>query len=75
MGRNKKQYIGAIEDERDAALIYDWHAIMSQGIRVIILTYKLVLSYRQKQISHTTVTNSLISLEHFNTLYKKQERL
>ena len=29
MGRNKKQYIGAIEDESEAALIYDWHAILS----------------------------------------------
>ena len=34
MGRNKKQYIGAIIDEKEAAQIYDWHAIVSQGIRV-----------------------------------------
>ena len=34
MGKSKKQYIGAIEEERDAAQIYDWHAIVTQGIRV-----------------------------------------
>ena len=34
MGKNKKQYIGAIEDEKIAALIYDWHAIVTSGIRV-----------------------------------------
>ena len=34
MGKNKKQYIGAIEDESEAAQIYDWHAIVTQGIRV-----------------------------------------
>lgn len=34
MGKSKKQYIGAIEDESEAALIYDWHAIVTQGIRV-----------------------------------------
>lgn len=34
MGRNKKQYIGAIEDESEAALIYDWHAVVTQGIKV-----------------------------------------
>jgi hypothetical protein len=27
MGKHKKQYIGAVEDESEAALIYDWHAI------------------------------------------------
>jgi hypothetical protein len=39
MGKNKKQYIGAIEDEAEAAQIYDWHAIVTQGIRVSILSY------------------------------------
>jgi hypothetical protein len=34
MGKSKKQYIGAIEDESEAALIYDWHAIATNGIRV-----------------------------------------
>lgn len=34
MGKSKKQYIGAIEDEREAAQTYDWHAVMMQGIRV-----------------------------------------
>lgn len=34
MGKSKKQYIGAIEDEKEAAQTYDWHAIMMQGIRV-----------------------------------------
>ena len=34
MGKNKKQYIGAIEDEYEAAAIYDWHSIVTQGIRV-----------------------------------------
>lgn len=34
MGKSKKQYIGAIEDEGEAAQIYDWHAIVTQGIRV-----------------------------------------
>jgi hypothetical protein len=29
MGKSKKQYIGAIEDESEAALIYDWHAIVT----------------------------------------------
>jgi len=29
MGKSKKQYIGAIEDEFEAALIYDWHAVMT----------------------------------------------
>jgi hypothetical protein len=33
MGKSKKQYIGAIEDEAEAAQIYDWHAIVTQGIR------------------------------------------
>ncbi len=37
MGKCKKQYIGAIEDEYEAAQIYDWHAIMMQGIRVSLL--------------------------------------
>ena len=36
MGRNKKQYIGAIEDESEAALIYDWHAVVTQGLKVSI---------------------------------------
>ncbi|CDW87865.1 ant-like protein [Stylonychia lemnae] len=31
MGKSKKQYIGAIEDESEAALIYDWHAICILG--------------------------------------------
>jgi len=34
MGRFKKQYIGAIEDESEAALIYDWHAVVTQGLKV-----------------------------------------
>ncbi len=29
MGKSKKQYIGAIEDESEAAQIYDWHAIVT----------------------------------------------
>lgn len=29
MGHSRKQYIGAIENEAEAAQIYDWHAIMS----------------------------------------------
>jgi hypothetical protein len=29
MGKNKKQYIGAIEEETEAAIIYDWHAIIT----------------------------------------------
>jgi hypothetical protein len=37
MGKSRKQYIGAIEDEAEAAQIYDWHAIVTQGIRVNIL--------------------------------------
>ena len=36
MGKSRKQYIGAIEDEGEAAQIYDWHAIVTQGIRVIL---------------------------------------
>lgn len=28
MGKCRKQYIGAIEDEFEAAQIYDWHAIL-----------------------------------------------
>lgn len=39
MGKNKKQYIGAIEDEGEAAQIYDWHAILTSGIRVRILEF------------------------------------
>ena len=27
MGKHKKYYIGAVEDESEAALIYDWNAI------------------------------------------------
>lgn len=42
MGKCKKQYIGAIEDENEAAQIYDWHAIMMQGIRVRILSLYLL---------------------------------
>ncbi len=34
MGKNKKKYIGAIENEDEAAIIYDWHAIITQGLRV-----------------------------------------
>ena len=33
-GRVKKQYIGAIDDEAEAATIYDWHAIISHGLKV-----------------------------------------
>ncbi len=33
MGKNKKQYIGAIENEAEAALIYDWHAIITLGLK------------------------------------------
>lgn len=33
MGKNKKQYIGAIEEETEAALIYDYHAVINHGLR------------------------------------------
>ena len=41
MGKSKKQYIGAIEDESEAAQIYDWHAIVTQGIRVRLHIFNL----------------------------------
>ncbi len=37
MGKNKKQYIGAIEEESEAAIIYDWHAIITSGLKVSTL--------------------------------------
>lgn len=55
MGKSKKQYIGAIEDESEAAQIYDWHAIVTQGIRVIFRLF--TISDRQKQIFLTRVIN------------------
>eukprot|EP00347_Sterkiella_histriomuscorum_P003222 403365125 len=45
MGKSKKQYIGAIEDESEAALIYDWHAVVTQGIRA-----KTNFSYTRDQL-------------------------
>ena len=35
MGNFKKLYMGAIENEYDAALIYDKISIISHGLRVI----------------------------------------
>jgi hypothetical protein len=37
MGNFKKMYIGAIEKERDAALIYDRIAVLTHGLRVRII--------------------------------------
>ena len=54
MGKSKKQYIGAIEDESEAAQIYDWHAIVTQGIRV---TLQLFSIDRQKPIFLITEIN------------------
>lgn len=36
MGNFKKMYIGAIENEREAALIYDRIAILVHGLKVRI---------------------------------------
>lgn len=36
MGNFKKMYIGAIEDEREAAILYDKTAILTQGLKVKI---------------------------------------
>jgi len=36
MGNFKKMYIGAIENEREAALIYDRIAILVHGLKVTI---------------------------------------
>jgi hypothetical protein len=55
MGKSKKQYIGAIEDESEAAQIYDWHAIVTQGIRV--RNAYLIVLYRQKQTFHILETS------------------
>jgi hypothetical protein len=34
IGRDKKHYIGAVIKEKEAAQIYDWHQIVTQGLRV-----------------------------------------
>jgi hypothetical protein len=36
MGNFKKMYVGAIESEKDAAILYDKIAILTHGLKVII---------------------------------------
>lgn len=39
MGNFKKLYMGAIETENDAALLYDRVAILSHGLKVSNISY------------------------------------
>lgn len=34
MGNFKKMYVGAIDDEKDAALLYDKIAVLTHGLKV-----------------------------------------
>ena len=49
-----KKYIGAVESEEKAAKYYDKYALIIQGfdVRHFYFLYEL-LSYRQRQTSHT----------------------
>jgi len=38
MGNFKKMYVGAIDQERDAALLYDKVAILTHGLKVFQFT-------------------------------------
>ena len=49
MGFGKKRYYGGIKDEKDAAILYDKYAILTQGVSVSIR--HLLIQYRLKQIS------------------------
>ena len=40
MGNFKKMYIGAIEDEREAAILYDKIAILTHGLKVMSMFAK-----------------------------------
>ena len=51
MGFGKKRYYGGIKDEKDAAILYDKYAILTQGVSVSIR--HLLIQYRLKQISAT----------------------
>ena len=39
----KKQYLGSFDEEREAALLYDYHSILFLGLKVIyyLQTFKL----------------------------------
>jgi hypothetical protein len=39
MGNFKKLYVGAIESEVEAALLYDRVAILSHGLKVFIISF------------------------------------
>ena len=41
MGNFKKMYIGAIEQEREAALLYDRIAILVHGLKVSLYSLKI----------------------------------
>jgi hypothetical protein len=36
MGNFKKMYVGAIDEQKDAGMLYDIIAILSHGLKVII---------------------------------------
>lgn len=39
MGNFKKMYVGAIDEEKDAALLYDKVAVLTHGLKVQNLKY------------------------------------
>lgn len=43
MGHMKKIYIGAIEEEKEAAILYDKISILVHGLKVLIIIANLVL--------------------------------
>lgn len=53
MGFASKKYIGGIQDEKDAAKLYDWFAIISQGtakFTFLGLTAKTNFSYTSQEV-------------------------
>ena len=52
MGNFKKMYIGAIENEQEAAYLYDKIAILVHGLKVIP-HHTNIFNFRQKLTSNT----------------------
>ncbi len=68
MGNNKKLYVGAIDSEQEAAVLYDQIAILTNGLKVLTfycLTYlqaKTNYSYNSSQILEFLSDSDLANL-------------
>lgn len=58
MTKKTKKFLGSLSNEEDAAKLYDYHAILTKGIRVHIFNN----FYRQKRILHIQGTKSRLLL-------------